>query len=411
MAPSLDDQLALLRRGAAEEIPKGGLAGALARAAKEGRPLRVKFGIDPSSADLHLGHTVPLRKLKAFQDLGHEVVFLIGDFTAMIGDPTGRNAARPQLTAAQVEVNAKTYLDQVWKVLDQAKTTVRRNSEWCDKMTFADVIKLASKQNVARILERDDFMKRYKAGQPIAVHEFLYPLVQGYDSVVLKADVELCSTDQIFNCHVGRALQEADGQPPEVILAMPLIEGTDGVAKMSKSDPEHAIGITDPPDEMFGKLMSIPDHLVEKYSALLLDHPPVQQTRDRVHDEGMDKEQHMADKAGLAIELVRNYHGWNRAETAVTEFARTVVRREAPSNIAAIPVSATLLSNGMIEPIKLLVVTGMATSRSDADRLIKQHAVELDGSTIMDSKVPVRVDEGAVLKVGKRRYAQLLIAP
>ncbi|MEK7767888.1 MAG: tyrosine--tRNA ligase, partial [bacterium] len=294
------DPLELLLRGAAEEIPKGGLKAALARVEKEGRPLRVKFGIDPSSADLHLGHTVPLRKLKAFQDLGHEVIFLIGDFTAQIGDPTGRNAARPQLTKEQVAANAKTYLDQVWKVLDRGKTNVRYNSEWCEPMTFADVIRLASKQNVARILERDDFSKRHKAGIPIAVHEFLYPLVQGYDSVVLKADVELCSTDQIFNCHGGRALQEADGQPPAVILAMPLIEGTDGVAKMSKSSPEHAIGITERAKDMFGKLMSIPDALVEKYCTLLLDpasHSHLETMRAQLHEEGLDKEANMAAKA------------------------------------------------------------------------------------------------------------------
>jgi len=398
MAPDLDAQAAALLKGAAEEIPKGGIRAALARAAAEHRPLRVKFGMDPTAPDIHLGHTVPLRKLKLFQELGHTVIFLIGDFTAQIGDPSGRSTTRPPLTKAQVAANTETYLGQVGKLLDRARTEVRYNSEWSEAMTFADVIRLAAQYTVARVLERDDFDKRYKAGHPIAVHEFLYPLVQGWDSVVLKADVEMCASDQIFNCLVGRTLQEHAGQPPEAILAMPLIEGTDGVKKMSKSIHEHAIGITDKPGEMYGKLLSIPDALIEKYATLLLDAPlPAGQSpRDAKH--------------ALAAAVVAVYHGAAAATEAREAFDRVFVKHEAPADAPEFIVPAAALKDGKVRVTRLIVEAGMAESNAEAHRLVTQKAVEVEGRLVDDPKAEIAVATGMVLKVGKRRFAKLMVS-
>ncbi len=397
-AVTVEEELARLLRGAAEEIPKGGLKEKLIRARAEKRPLRVKFGMDPNTSDLHLGHTVPLRKLRAFQDLGHRVIFLIGDFTAQIGDPSDRSSTRPQLTRKEVLAHMKTYQAQVWKVLDKKKTAVEYNSRWYSRMKFADVINLAAKYTVARLLERDDFSNRYKAGRPIGVHEFLYPLMQGYDSVALKADVELCSTDQIFNCHVARVLQEDAGQPPEVILAMPLIEGTDGVQKMSKSLPENAIGITESPSEMYGKLLSIPDTLIAKYSELLLDEPLAVELspRDAKH--------------AMARALVARYHGERAAAAAADHFERVVVRGEAPEDVAEVTISSAALKDGCLWVVRLLVDAGLAPSKAEAQRLITQGAVELSGQRLGDPKADVPVLDGAVLKVGKRRFARLRVS-
>lgn len=395
---SVEEEVSRLTRGVADEIPRGSLRQKIELARSEKRPLRVKLGVDPSTSDLHLGHTVPLRKMKAFQDLGHEVVCLIGDFTARIGDPTGKSATRPQLTAEQVEAHARTYLAQVWKVLDRSRTTIRRNSEWCGKMQFDDVIRLAAKYTVARLLERDDFSKRYRAGRPIGVHEFLYPLVQGHDSVVLETDVELCGTDQIFNCLVARALQEDAGQAPETIVVMPLIEGTDGIQKMSKSVPEHAIGITEAPDEMYGKLLSIPDVLTGKYAGLLLDEPldPALGPRDAKH--------------ALARAIVSHYHGAAAAAAAVEHFERVVVRGEAPEAMAEARVPAESVKEGRVWIVRLLTETGLAGSKAEAQRLIGQGAVELDGERLTDQKADVPVKDGAILRVGKRRFARLKVS-
>jgi len=392
----IEDELAILRRGAVAEIPKDSLREKLEMSRRKHRPLRIKFGVDPSAPDLHLGHTVPLRKLRQFQDLGHTVIFLIGDFTAMIGDPTGTSVTRPQLTADQVKDYARTYLDQVWKVLSQDKTEVRYNSEWAGKMTFADVIRLAAKYTVAQILERDDFAGRFKEGKPISVHEFLYPLVQGYDSVALQDDIELCSTDQIFNCHVGRVLQEDAGMPGQTILSMPLIEGTDGVAKMSKSKG-NAIGIAEKPEDMYGKVLSLPDALIEKFALLLLDAPLTSglSPRDAKH--------------ALARSLVTMYHGAPAAEAAASRFDKVFVKHEAPDDAPEVHLAPGLVKDGKAWVVRLLTETGLAPSKNEANRLVDQRAVEVDGVVVTDPKSDVPVHDGSILKVGKRRFARLRV--
>ncbi|MEK7475029.1 MAG: tyrosine--tRNA ligase [Candidatus Coatesbacteria bacterium] len=393
---TIDEELAILRRGVAHEIPKDSLREKLELSRREKRPMRIKFGVDPSAPDLHLGHTVPLRKLRQFQELGHTVIFLIGDFTARIGDPTGVSVTRPQLNEAQVKAYAQTYLDQVWRVLDQAKTEVRYNSEWAGKMTFADVIRLAGKYTVAQILERDDFAKRYGEKKPIGVHEFLYPLVQGYDSVALRDDIEMCSTDQIFNCHVGRVLQQDAGMPGQSILAMPLIEGTDGVAKMSKSKG-NAIGITEKPEDMYGKVLSLPDVLIEKFALLLLDEPlPAGLTpRDAKH--------------ALAKALVTAYHGAAAAEAAATGFDKVFVKHQVPDDAPEFRLAPGLVKDGRAWVVRLLTETGLAPSKNEANRLVDQRAVEVDGTLVTDPKSDVPVHDGSILKVGKRRFARLRV--
>jgi tyrosyl-tRNA synthetase len=396
-AISPDGELARLMGGLASEIPHGGLKEKLDQARAEHRPLRIKYGADPSAPNLHLGHTVNLRKLRQFQDLGHTVDFLIGDFTGMIGDPSGRSTTRPALTKDDVARNARTYEEQVWKILDRKRTRVVFNSEWCSKLGFSDVIRLASQYTVARLLERDDFTKRWKEGTPIGLHEFLYPIVQGYDSVVLESDIEMCGTDQIFNCHVARAMQEAAGQSPEVIIAVPLLEGTDGVVKMSKSQG-NAVGITDEPGEMYGKLLSIPDPMTARYASLLLDAPldPGLGPRDAKH--------------ALARALVARYHGEKAAETAAEGFERMFVRGEAPEDAPEHAIPESSLDNGRIWIVRLLLDTTFAPSRNEAHRLVAQGAVELDGVRISDPREVIAVKDGMMLKVGKRRFARLKVS-
>jgi len=386
-----------LLKGIADEVPRAGLLEKLELSHKEGRPLLVKYGADPSAPHLHLGHTVTMRKLRQFQDFGHIVYFLIGDFTAMIGDPSGRSATRPALTRDEVIANSKTYEEQVWKVLDKNRTKIVFNSSWCSQLKFDEVIRLTSGYTVARILERDDFMKRYKEGKPIGLHEFLYPIVQGYDSVVLKADVEICGTDQIFNCHVARALQESAGQKPEVIMALPLLEGTDGVNKMSKS-MGNSIGISEAPGEAYGKILSIPDTLTEKYFSLLLG-------------ESMDPEISPRDaKHLLARRIIAKYHGEEAASEAASRFEKMFVRHEIPDDAPEVIVPADSFKDGRIWALKLLTVTGAAPSRGEAERLLMQGAVELDGARISDPRADLIIKDGAVLKVGKRRYLRLRLA-
>ncbi|MBI3804306.1 MAG: tyrosine--tRNA ligase [Nitrospirae bacterium] len=391
-----DAALQRLSRGTVEIIQRDHLIEKLERAKAEERPLRIKAGFDPTAPDLHLGHTVLIQKMKQFQDLGHEVIFLIGDFTGMIGDPTGRSETRKSLTREQVLKNAETYKHQVFKILDPKKTVVRFNSEWMSAMKVEDLIRLASQYTVARMLERDDFQKRYKELQPIGIHEFLYPLIQGYDSVALKADVELGGTDQKFNLLVGRELQKIYGQPQQVVITMPLLEGTDGVRKMSKSFGNY-IALEDPPAEMFGKIMSIPDTLMWRYYELLTDEDlnPLRAAHP------------MEAKLRLARLLVERFHGAEKAREAQERFDQVVGR----SDVGSPEIDYPLVPPYPQKWIDLLVALQFAPSKSEARRLIQQGAVELEGKKINDP------NEAAILelrnhpydlKVGKKRRIRII---
>lgn len=387
---------ARLTRGVKEILPEADLRSRLG----EGRPLRVKAGFDPTAPDLHLGHTVLINKLRQFQELGHQVDFLIGDFTATIGDPSGRNATRPALTAQEVEHNAQTYKRQIYKILDPEQTRVVFNSEWMEPMRAADLIRLASRHTVARMLERDDFSKRYRAGQPIAIHEFLYPLVQGYDSVALRADVELGGTDQKFNLLVGRQLQEAYGQPPQVIVTMPLLEGTDGVNKMSKSLGNY-IAIEEPPGEMFGKIMSISDDLMWRYYELLSlrEESELQKIRREV-EEGRNPRDAKID---LANELVARFHGAAAARTAHAAFVARFQRGALPDDMPQVD----LRSDDTPALAQVLKRAGLTKSTSEALRMIRQGAVRLDGERVSDAALTLAQGGSYVLQVGKHRFARV----
>jgi tyrosyl-tRNA synthetase len=392
--------LDLIGRGAEEIIKREDLEARL----KLGRPLRVKAGFDPTAPDLHLGHTVLLNKMRQFQDLGHQVIFLIGDFTGMIGDPSGKNATRKPLTREDVLANAETYSAQVYKVLDRERTELRFNSEWFGAMTAADMIKLAAKHTVARMLERDDFDKRYKGGQPIAIHEFLYPLVQGYDSVALKADVELGGTDQKFNLLVGRQLQEDVGQPPQIVLTMPLLEGTDGVNKMSKSLGNY-IGINEPANEIFGKVMRLSDDLMWRYYELLsfaksLD--DLKQMREAVAAGKNPRDYKME----LAAELTARFHGDAAAEAAVAHWNEVVQGGGVPQDIATMDI-AIPGPEGKILIGALLKASGLAPSTSEAIRKLGERAVRVDGAVVEDRALALRVGGEHLLQLGKRGYARV----
>lgn len=399
--PPVEEQLAHLRRGVARIVPEDGLAAKLQRSRETGRPLVVKLGCDPSRPDLHLGHAVVLRKLRQFQDLGHKAVLIVGDFTAMIGDPSGRSRTRPALTLEEARAYGRSYFEQASRVLDPdpERLEIRYNSEWLGPMTFADVIRLASRYTVARMLERDDFERRYAAGEPIALHELLYPLAQGHDSVVLGADVELGGTDQLFNLLVGRALQEAAGQEPQVALCMPILEGTDGREKMSKSLGNY-IALTDPPEEMYGKTLSIPDALIPKYQELATDVP----TEDLPRLARYAAERPRDAKHDLAWTLVRMYHGPEAADAARAHFERTVIQGEAPEDMPEVRVGA-----GAVGLLDLIRRAGFAASTSEARRLVQQGAVSLDGERVADPSAEVALGPAPrVLRVGKRRYARVL---
>ncbi len=396
----MDAQLALLGRGAVDLISREDLAERL----RTGRPLRVKAGFDPTAPDLHLGHTVLLTKLRQFQELGHQVVFLIGDFTGMIGDPTGKSATRPPLTRDQVAANAETYRQQVFRVLDESRTEVAFNSTWFDQMDAAAMIRLAGTHTVARMLERDDFSKRYRGGQPIAIHEFLYPLVQGYDSVALRADVELGGTDQTFNLLMGRELQRHHGQAPQVVLTMPLLEGLDGVNKMSKSLGNY-IGITDAPDDMFGKLMSISDELMWRYLDLLSLQPTEVIARWR---EAVAAGRNPRDvKVELGREIVTRFHGAIAATAAIEAFDARFRRDEVPSDLVEISIPAG--PSGLAFP-QLLKAAGLVASTSEAIRLIGQGAVKVDGERLEDRSRVLAAGDAVLLQVGKRRFARVRLA-
>ena len=396
----LEDQLAQIRRGVDEILPEDELIKKL----KEGRPLRIKAGFDPTAPDLHLGHTVLINKLRQFQDLGHEILFLIGDFTGMIGDPTGKSATRPPLTQEQVLENAKTYEHQVFKILDAEKTTVFFNSSWMGQMSAADMIQLAAKHTVARMLERDDFSKRYSSGQSISVHEFLYPLVQGYDSVALKADLELGGTDQKFNLLVGRQLQEAYGQSPQVILTMPILEGLDGVQKMSKS-LENYIGIADAPDQMFGKIMSISDDLMWRYFELLSFRPLDEIGRFRKDVESGKNPRDI--KFLLAEEIIGRFHSDEAAVEARQGFIAQFQKGAIPDDIPVVELNS---DQGGVAVANLLKDAGLVNSTSDGHRMVKQGAVKMDGEKITDSRVKIEAGGPYVFQVGKRRFAKVTVS-
>jgi tyrosyl-tRNA synthetase len=396
------EQLRALRRGAVEIISEAELQAKLERSLQTGVPLRIKLGADPSAPDLHLGHTVVLRKLRQFQDLGHQVVFLIGDFTGMIGDPTGRSETRRPLTAEEVQANAETYKRQIFRILDEGRTEIRFNSEWLSRMDFASVIRLAAQYTVARLLERDDFEKRYREGRPIGVHEFLYPLAQGYDSVVLKSDVELGGTDQKFNLLVGRELQRAYGQEPQVALITPLLEGTDGVQKMSKSLGNY-IGIDEPAREVYGKAMSIPDQLIVKYAELVAGMSPEAVeamgeglTLGTLHPRNA--------KAELAGKLVALYHGERAAEEAAIEFDRIFRDKRLPDEIGLFIVED---GRATVDIVWLIKESGGTKSLSEARRLVRQGGVSIDGQVVRDEYAKVSMDREYLLKVGKRFFRRV----
>ncbi len=397
---SAESDLAELKRGADEILVEAELLEKL----KKDRPLRIKAGFDPTAPDLHLGHTVLINKLRQFQDRGHEVMFLIGDFTGMIGDPTGKNVTRKPLTRDQVIDNARTYEHQIFKILDPEKTLVMFNSSWMNEMDAADMIQLAARHTVARMLERDDFHKRYRSNQPIAIHEFLYPLIQGYDSVAMKADVELGGTDQKFNLLVGRELQRDMGQDPQVIMTMPILEGLDGVQKMSKS-LDNYVGIEDAPDEMFGKLMSISDELMWRYFELLSFRPLAEIERLRRE---MEKGRNPRDiKFELGEELVARFHSRHEAEKAKKAFVERFQKGALPDDLPEKPLSAEGAEGLPIAQV--LKQAGLTPSTSEAYRMIKQGAVKVDGQRIEDRGLELPVGSEQVVQVGKRRIARVTI--
>ena len=395
----IEAALAVVKRGVDELIVEAEMRKKL----ESGRVLRIKLGLDPTAPDLHLGHTVVLNKMRQLQDLGHQVIFLIGDFTSMIGDPSGRNATRPPLTREQIQENAKTYFAQASLVLDAEKTEIRYNSEWCDPLGAAGIIQLASRWTVARMLERDDFTKRYQAGTPISVHEFLYPLMQGYDSVALRSDLELGGTDQKFNLLVGRELQKQYGQEPQCILTMPLLEGLDGVEKMSKSKGNY-VGITDKPADMFGKLMSVPDDLMWKYIELLSFKSLDDVSIWKREVEGGRNPREI--KVSFAQEIVARFHSQSAAEAALADFdARH--RGGIPDDIPEVTLT---IQGESISIVQLLKQAGLTPSTAEANRMIEQGGVKLDGEKISDKALTINNGATVVAQVGKRKFARVTIA-
>jgi tyrosyl-tRNA synthetase len=397
MLPDVKTQIDIISRGVVEIIPEDGLKAKLEKSIKENRPLIVKFGADPSAPDLHIGHTVPLRKIRQFQDLGHIVYFLIGDFTAMIGDPTGKSETRKSLSRDEVLANAETYKKQIFKILDPDKTKIVFNSDWCSKLNFEDVLKLTAKYTVARLLERDDFSKRYKEGRAISLVEFMYPLIQGYDSVELKADIEIGGTDQKFNLLVGRELQREYGQEPQVIITMPIIEGTDGVQKMSKSLGNY-IGITESPKEIFGKVMSITDDLILKYFEFLTD-VPLETIKD--YEKRMKSGENPRDfKAILAKNLVAQFHSEEDAVSAEEEFNRMFKDKGLPDDMPELVLSSDM------NIVDISVDSGIVLSKSEMRRMIAQGAVSIDNEKI-DSEILLKAGEEKIIKIGKRKFLRV----
>ncbi|KUK82748.1 MAG: Tyrosine--tRNA ligase [Pelotomaculum thermopropionicum] len=402
---SLNEQLEIIKRGAVEIIPEQELKDKLKRSIDSGRPLMIKLGLDPTAPDIHLGHTVVLQKLKQFQDLGHQVNLILGDFTARIGDPSGKSETRRQLDEEQVLANAATYEKQIFKILDRAKTRVVFNSRWLAPLTFAQIIELSAKYTVARMLERDDFDRRFKENLPISIHEFFYPLMQGYDSVALEADVELGGTDQKFNLLMGRTLQKEYGQEPQVVLMMPILEGLDGVNKMSKSLGNY-IGINETPREMYGKTMSLSDELILRYFELVTA-VPLEELR--AIEAGLKNgAMHPRDvKMRLAREIVGQYHGPEAALAAEAEFKRIFQNRDLPDEIPALQLAKDDYADGTIWLPKLIVLAKMAGSTSEARRLIQQGGVRVDGERIKDPGYTLKPVSNIIIQVGKRKFARL----
>ena len=389
------EQLAVIKRGTVEIVPEHELLAKLERSISTGKPLRVKLGVDPSTSDLHLGHTVVLQKLKAFQDLGHQVLFLVGDFTAQIGDPSGKSETRKQLSRDEVQKNTKTYADQVLKILNPSKTSIVFNSQWCDPLKISDVIRLASQITVARMLERDDFSKRYSEKLPIALHEFIYPVMQAYDSVQLRADVELGGTDQKFNVLLGREYQKAAGQEPQAVVLLPILEGTDGAQKMSKS-LANFIGITEAPKEMFGKIMAISDKLMMRYYEILT-----------LQDLEKLKELHPKEaKVKLAHELVERFHGTDSANEAATHFDAVFSKKQLPTDIPEV-----ITSMAQIALTKVLAENDLVSSLSEARRLIAQGGVTVNGEKILDTAYLIEGQPEALIKAGKRKFLKIIFKP
>ena len=396
----VEDSLALIKRGADELLIESELVERL----KSGRPLRIKAGFDPTAPDLHLGHTVLINKLKHFQDLGHHVMFLIGDFTGMIGDPSGKNAARPPLSREQVLQNAETYQQQVFKILDPDKTEICFNSSWIEPLGAAGMIKLAALHTVARMLERDDFAKRYRGNQPIAIHEFLYPLCQGYDSVAMKADVELGGTDQKFNLLVGRELQKHNGQAPQCVLMMPLIEGLDGVNKMSKSLGNY-VGINEPPREIFGKLMSVSDELMWRYYDLLSFRSLAEVAGLKQDIAGGRNPRDV--KVLLAQEMVARFHGKNAADDALADFEARFSQGAIPDNVPEVLLNSV---NGVLSIAQVLKQAGLTASTSEALRMVGQGGVKVDGAKVDDKNLEFPASSDFVVQVGKRKFARVKVS-
>ncbi|MFQ5863173.1 MAG: tyrosine--tRNA ligase [Candidatus Brocadiales bacterium] len=396
-----EEQLGILRRGVIDIVREEELLEKLRRSRTENKPLRVKLGLDPTAPDIHIGNAIPIQKLAKFQELGHTAVLIIGDYTAMVGDPAGVNKTRPMLTREEVMANAKTYLDQVGKILDKDRAEVIYNSKWFEKMPFSEIIHLASKITVARMLERDDFSQRYSSGVPISLHELLYPLMQGYDSIMVKSDVELGGTDQLFSLLVGRDLQRDWGLEPQVTVTTPLLEGTDGQKKMSKSLGNY-IGITEEPVQMFGKAMSIRDDLMKKYFVLTTE------IDEKKIDELLHHNVHPREaKAELARAIVARYWGEEAAERASREFDRVFREHELPENLPEILLPKGELKDGKIWIVKLLVVGGFAKTNGEARRLVAQGGVNINNETFNDTEADVNITPGMVIKVGKRRFARI----
>jgi len=401
--PPIEEQLAQIRRGVEEILPEDALVEKLRKAEMTGNPLVVKLGCDPSRPDLHIGHAVVLRKLRQFQDLGHKAVLIVGDFTGMIGDPSGRSKARPPLTVEETRENGRSYFEQASKILNPDRVRIVFNSEWLGKMTFSDVIKLAGQYTVARMLERDDFEKRYAAGEPIGVHEFLYPLAQAQDSVDIHADIELGGTDQKFNLLVGRDIQQAYGQEPQVCITLPILPGTDGVEKMSKS-LDNYIGISEPPEEMYGKTLSISDDLIYTYFVLATDSP----TQELENLKAYAATDPRNAKHELARSIVRMYHGAEAADAARQHFEKTVIKGEVPHDIDVF--QPTPEEETRIGILNLMSQAGLTESNGQGRRMIQQNAVEIDGEKVRDIGMQIDLATATpfILKVGKRRYARIV---
>ncbi len=399
-------QLAVIRRGVEAIVPEEELLQKLRRSYETGRPLRIKYGIDPTGIDVHLGHTVPLRKLRQFQELGHQAVLIIGDYTALIGDPSGRDETRARLDEATVRRNAEDYLRQIARILDIDRVEVHRNSEWFADMRLKQVIELCAQMTVARLLERDDFSSRMQKGVPIYLHECLYPLMQGWDSVMIQADVELGGSEQLFSLMVARDLQRWQGQEPQVAITLPILVGTDGVRRMGKSLGNY-IGVADPPDEMFGKLMSIPDHVMRSYFELLTDLPVAEIERLLAPDQNPRDA-----KERLAKEVVAQYYGQEEAERAAEEFRRRFRHGQDPSEIPDVQISRDQLSDGKLWICRLLVLAGLAASNSDARRLVQQKAVRIgpERTLVADPNAEIELSDGLIVRVGKRRVVRIRLA-